>query len=251
MNYQQARIFFISTIIILVLLIGGLIFKPGKGETPSVSEPRHPTEKPVTVPAAPTATEKEPSIVALHISERVGNLARQFADLNPDHLAYASKLGISPISSTRDIMRMKRPIVRIESGDRYHIDKLSHSYPYLVPEAAALLDSIGSRFNRKLAGQDGGNYKIKVTSLLRTQESVDRLHKGNINSTENSAHLYGTTFDISYVDFHEAPFNTSKHTDGELKNLLAEVLLELREEGKCLVKFERKQGCFHITATGL
>lgn len=232
------------------MLIAGLIFKPKKSEAPSGEESR-PTmthsASPVSVKAD---TMMDTPIAALHISERVGNLAKQFADLNPDHLAYARNLGIRPISYTRDIMRLKRPIIRVESGDNYHIDKLSHSYPYLIPEAASLLDSIGSRFNRKLAIQNGGKYKIKVTSLLRTLESVNRLQKGNVNSTENSAHLYGTTFDISYVGFHEAPFNTSKHTDGELKNLLAEVLLELRDEGKCLVKFERKQGCFHITATG-
>ena len=137
------------------------------------------------------------------------------------------------------------------SGSNYYVDALSHSHPFLVEEAANLLDTIGTRFNAKLSSQHGGKYRIKITSLLRTRESIDRLQKrGNVNSTDNSAHLYGTTFDISYAKFFEYPGNTRKHNDGQLKNLLAEVLLELREEGKCLVKYERKQGCFHITTTG-
>ncbi len=246
MNYQQARIFLISTIIIVVLLIAGLIFRP-KAKQIFADEPdADPIEEVAdTVPALPKPTIKE-----LNISSRVGNLGSQFADMNPEHLVYARKIGIKPIRSTRDILRMQRPIVEVKSNDNYFVDNLSHSYPYLVPQAAELLDTIGARFNAKLEQQGGGKYRIKVTSLLRTSESVGRLKRRNVNSTENSAHLYGTTFDISYVGFHEGNLNTRRHSDGELKNLLAEVLLELREQGKCLVKFERKQGCFHITATG-
>lgn len=251
MNYRQARIFLISTIIIIVLLIAGLIFRP-----------RITPDKPIATESSTTATstaatpKSEPkpkpatTVKQLIISSRVGNLASQFNDMNAEHLAYAQKIGIKPIRATSDILRLKKPIVEVKSNDNYHIDKLSHSYAYLVPKAAELLDTIGARFNHKLSSQGGGRYKIKVTSLLRTNESVNRLKKGNVNSTGNSAHLYGTTFDISYVGFHEGALNTRRHTDGELKNLLAEVLLELREEGRCLVKYERKQGCFHITATG-
>lgn len=244
MNYQQARIFCITAVIILVLLLlNGLrscIFSPDEPET---------TPAPTEQPADTAKVDAEP-VKALQISKRVGNLARQFADLNPAHLAAARRIGIKPIHSTADILKISRPIQRVKSCDNYSIDKLTHSYPYLVPEAAALLDSIGGRFRAKLAAQDGGDYRIIVTSLLRTSESVNRLQRRNVNSTDNSAHLYGTTFDISYVDFSRSLFSSKWHGDGELKNLLAEVLLELRDEGLCLVKFERKQGCFHITATG-
>lgn len=254
MNYQQARIFLISTIIIVVLLIAGLIFKPRftrqAPEPEPVAAPAAAPKK--TTPQAPAKKEAEPvnEIKKLNISARVGQLAKQFADLNPEHLEVARRIGIRPIRSTADILKINRPIVEVKTNENYHIDNLSHSYAFLVPQAAELLDTIGARFNHKLASQGGGRYKIKVTSLLRTNESVKRLKKGNVNSTENSAHLYGTTFDISYVGFHEEAMNTRRHSDGELKNLLAEVLLELREEGHCLVKYERKQGCFHITATG-
>lgn len=188
--------------------------------------------------------------VPLKVSPKVGNLATMFNDLNDVHLRYAASLGIRPIESTRDIMRINRPVVELKSCEYYSLDNLTHSYPYLVEPAAELLDTIGARFNSKLRQQNGGDYRIKVTSLLRTRESVNRLKRGNVNSTENSAHLYGTTFDISYTEFVEEFGNKIKHNDGSLKNLLAEVIMELRQEGKCLVKYERKQGCFHITSTG-
>lgn len=246
MNYRQARIFLIASVIIAVLLIGGFIIRPFFAEPEPIEEGEDlEPELPIT-----SIPETEPQLRNLHISQRVHNLAKQFADLNDAHLVYARRIGIKPISSTRDIIRLERPIVHIKSGDHYHIDRLTHSYPYLVPEAAELLDTIGVRFSRKLELRGGGKYSLQVTSLLRTHESVKRLSRRNVNSTSNSAHLYGTTFDISYVRFHEAMFNTRKLNDGQLKNILAEVLLELRDQGKCLVKFERKQSCFHITATG-
>ncbi len=186
----------------------------------------------------------------LQTSKKIHNHAIQFNDLNEDHLRYATRVGITPISSGRDIMAINKPLVKVEPSDELKIDNLTHSYPFLVEPAALLLHDIAAEFQRKLREQGGGDYRIKVTSLLRTQESVNRLKRRNVNSTQNSAHLYGTTFDISYVDFPEAHFNTRKHPENDLKNLLAEVLLEMKEQGRCLVKFERKQGCFHITSTG-
>lgn len=241
MNYRQARIFLITTIIIAVILIGVMILRPvfrnsGATNKPSEIEPTTEIVKNSRTPAN-TAIPK------------VGNLAKQFADLNRTHLYHARKLGIKPIANTRDILKIKRPLVHIKSNDFYQIDRLSHSYPYLVPQAAQLLDTIAQRFHNKLEQRHGAHYKLKVTSLLRTQESVKRLQRRNVNSTSNSAHLYATTFDISHGEFIEQMFNTHKLNNTQLKNILAEVLLELRQEGKCLVKYEHKQRCFHITTT--
>ena len=37
-------------------------------------------------------------------------------------------------------------------------------------------------------------------------------------------------------------------TEKRLKLVLAEVLRDLRKSDKCYIKYELKQGCFHITA---
>lgn len=226
------------------MILGGVLFRGcfrNSDSKPSAAKPQVAAHN-----AIRNLTQSEP----LKTASNLRDLATEFNDLNDEHIAYACKIGIKPISSTKDIMSQTRPIVEVKSNDNVTIDNLTHSYPYLVPSAAKLLNDIGAGFNRKLAEQNGGHYKIIATSLLRTSESVSRLKNGNVNSTENSAHLYATTFDISYVRFDEQSLNTKRHSDGELKLILAEVLKELKAQGRCLVKFERKQSCFHITTTG-
>ena len=87
---------------------------------------------------------------------------------------------------------------------------------------------------------------MKVTSVLRTKHGIKKLRRSNRNAVEASAHQYGTTFDISYAKF-LCDSVTVNRTQEDLKNLLGEVLKAIRDEGKCYVKYERKQGCFHIT----
>lgn len=223
----------INNILICTLLAAGAA-ACGHHDEPEEAEPVE-----VEAPAAP---------VAMKVSRRVGNLSRQFNDKNPAHLEVAERVGIKPIESLRDVLRIERPLEEVATCEDFTVDELTHSFPYLVPEAAALLHDVGARFRDSIAARSGGDYRVIVTSVLRTNESVKRLRRRNVNSTENSAHLYGTTFDVSYVRFHQADSTSVECREGDMKNLLAEVLMELRDEGRCLVKFERKQGCFHITA---
>ncbi len=188
------------------------------------------------------------SCVRLRVKPIGPSLGRVFNDSNYRHIAEAQRIGIHPISSPADAWQVKRPICRVRSCANYVVDNLTHSYPYLVPEAADLLDEIGSRFNDSLAARGGGMYRIKVTSLLRTENTIKRLKRRNINAISSSAHQYGTTFDISYVNFICDRSTATNRTQQDLKNLLGEILSDLRDEGRCLVKYERKQGCFHITA---
>ena len=53
----------------------------------------------------------------LKLSPKVGNLARQFNDMQKDHLKYAERLGISPIETLNDAWQVSRPLEKIESGD--------------------------------------------------------------------------------------------------------------------------------------
>lgn len=177
----------------------------------------------------------------------IGPLYKVFNDSNYLQYAAAERLGIDPISDISGAWFLKRPIVKIESCREYYVDRLTHSYPYLVPEAAGLLSEIGSRFNDSLYARGGGCYRIKVTSVLRTPATVSRLRRINRNAVDSSAHQFATTFDISFSRF-ICDSLTVNRTQEDLKNLLAEVLYDLREAGLCYVKYERKQSCFHITA---
>ena len=178
----------------------------------------------------------------------LGALSQVFNDSNYLQLEAARRLGIDPIEDISSAYFTKRPIVKITDNEYYRIDSLTHSLPFLVPEAATLLKVIGKNFRDSLAARGGDSHLIKVTSLLRTPHTVGRLRRVNVNATDSSTHQYATTFDISYTNFYVADSSRLVY-QGDLKNLLAEVLYQLREEGKCLVKYERKTGCFHVTAT--
>lgn len=188
--------------------------------------------------------------VRMKINYLGGTLAKVFNDSNHVHLSAAKEIGIEPIDGARKAWAIRHPVTRISSCREYFVDNLTHSVPFLVPEAAALLKEIGRRFNDSLQSRGGGDYRLKVTSVLRTEGAVERLRRRNLNATKESAHQYGTTFDISYAKF-ICDSVTVPRTQEDLKNLLAEVLKEIRDENKCYVKYERKQGCFHITARSL
>ena len=158
---------------------------------------------------------------------------RSFGDLNEKHLNVAQKLQY------------------IATNDLYAVDSLTHSVPYLIPGAAALLDTIGYNFLDSLAAKGLNPNKITVTSVLRTKDDVKRLRRRNGNASENSAHCYGTTFDVSWKRFQKVEDEDGRPlqdvSSDTLKLVLSEVLRDLKKAEKCYIKYELRQGCFHIT----
>lgn len=176
-----------------------------------------------------------------------GNLRPYFNDSNYIHWQEAESYGLQPLSDTRSHWQLSRPIVKVTTCAYYFLDTLIFSRPYLVPEAAATLREIGHRFRDTIAARGGGDYRIKVTSVLRTPQTVRRLRRRNRNAIDSSVHQLGTTFDISYASFVASSPAPARSVD-DLKGILAEVLKAMREENKIWVKYEVGQPCFHITA---
>lgn len=179
-----------------------------------------------------------------------GSYAEVFNDSNYVHWASAEKIGIEPITTTRSHWQTRRPLVKIASCQYYYIDTLTYSKPFMVPEGAAMLREIGKRFHDSLQARGGGDYRLKVTSVTRTADNVRRLRRVNRNAVDSSVHQLGTTVDISWARFVRDSPSTIDRSSADLKALLAEILLAMRNEGKCWVKYEQKQPCFHITARG-
>jgi hypothetical protein len=178
-----------------------------------------------------------------------------YKDLNKLHLKYAKANGIKGFKSTQDLNENinkyidNEDLVKIETCDYYVVDKLTHSHPYLVPEAAKLLEDIGKRFQEKLEEHNMKKRYYQITSLLRTGESQRKLGRSNGNASENSSHLYGTTVDITYARVFKKPKlqEELEIEDGPAIKLLSEAIGELRKEGRCVVVTERRERCFHIT----
>ena len=164
-------------------------------------------------------------------------------DLNDKHLKAARQWGIQPVTSDELLEEQMGKLDKIGSCRYYQVDELTHSIPYLVPRAEKLLKTIGRNFQDSLSSKGLSSRKIIVTSVLRTTGNVKKLRKKNVNASANSAHVYGTTFDVAYARYKGA----EKEETDKLKSVLAEVLQDLRKQKKCYVRYEFKQGCFHIT----
>ena len=169
-----------------------------------------------------------------------------FTDSNALQLTAAEANGFKPVSSLRDAWLIDRPLIRIYSCDAYMVDDLTASVPYLVPKAAQLLKEIGYAFQDSLRKRGGKAYRIKVTSVTRTDYSVSKLRRRNRAATGNSCHRYGTTVDISWVKF-DCLDQSMVVSLEDLQNILAEVVLDFRRQNRCYAIFERRAGCLHIT----
>lgn len=181
----------------------------------------------------------------------VPHFGNTFPDQNDVQLAAAERLGVKPVADRADAERRKDELVYVGSNPFYHVDRLKNSIPYLVPRAAVLLQDIGSNFFDSLQVKGIPLHKVIVTSVLRSRADVAQLQSRNSNATTNSCHLYATTFDVCYNRYKTvsdpAGPERRKVQNDTLKWVLSEVLRDLREQQRCLVKYEVKQGCFHIT----
>ena len=176
----------------------------------------------------------------------------KFNDLQAKQHEVASRIGLSRSPKDReDAAKMRHHLVEIKTNENYIVDSLTHSVPYLIPSAARELEAIGAEWADILARNGLPHYRFYVTSVLRTQEDIRFLQKsGNINSTTQSCHCYGTTFDLAYMRYNKVTRTHAYMHEDNLKLVLGQVLLNHQRAGKIYVKYEWKQSCFHITVRG-
>lgn len=197
--------------------------------------------------ALPTIDDSTPA----HKITSVPRYTDAFPDTNAVQLTAAQRWGVTPVKNREDAETRKRELVYVGSNPYYHVDPLYSSIPYLVPRAAVLLQDIGAAFFDSLYVKGIPLHRLIVTSVLRSQDDVVKLRRRNGNATENSCHLYGTTFDICYnryktVEDPDGPARRLVRND-TLKWVLSEVLRDMRQRNRCYIKYEVKQGCFHMT----
>lgn len=190
-------------------------------------------------------------VLSPHSIRSVPSYRNTFPDNNDVQISSAISHGIRPLSSRDEMDAVSHNLVFMDSSPYYDVDKLTSSIPYLVPDAAVLVNDIGKAFLDSLQIKGIPLHKIIVTSVLRTKSDISRLKKGNVNATENSCHLYGTTVDICYnrfvtVEDPDGPSRRKVRNDS-LKWVLSEVLRDFRKNDRCHIKYEVKQGCFHLT----
>jgi hypothetical protein len=170
-----------------------------------------------------------------------------FNDLQDKQKEAALKNGLAPFESRAVIeanynrLHKEGKLVHIKSNSKYIVRDLTYSSPYVVPKVAKLLNDIALAFIQKTQSRS----RFIVTSVLRTEEDIEKLREVNGNASSNSCHCNATTIDISYASFEQ---DEERPRDlYELRLALAQVLHQLRKEERCYVKIERKQFCYHIT----
>lgn len=208
-----------------------------------VTEPDTPVVNPA--PAPPRS--------ALHRAERrhphpirsVPSFQRTFPDVEDVHMEAARRWGVRPIKNRQEAEESKHGLVFSAADPFYVIDHgMKSSVPYLVPRAQELLHEIARNFMDSLSMKGLPVHKLIVTSMLRTEHDVSELRKTNVNASPQSCHRFGTTFDICYNRYRPV---RRLVRDDTLKWVLSEVLRDERVAGRCWIKYEVKQGCFHIT----
>ena len=147
----------------------------------------------------------------------VPHFGNTFPDQNDVQLVAAARYGVKAVVDRADAEHRKSELVYVGSNPFYHIDsRMRSSIPYLVPRAAILLQDIGRSFFDSLQTKQIPLHKVIVTSVLRSKEDPDGPRRRQVRNDS-------------------------------LKWVLSEVLRDMREQKRCLVKYEVKQGCFHIT----
>ena len=141
-------------------------------------------------------------------------------------------------------------LVKVSESQTYSLASMTHSKALLTKEGKSTLDKIGKRFQEKLAEKGYQKKKLVVTSMTRSKDSQVALSRGNANAASHSAHLYGSTFDISYTRFYSVSESKGKKpSQAVLVQTLDEVLTELQKEGRLFGLKEFQQPCFHVTAS--
>jgi hypothetical protein len=196
--------------------------------------------------------------------------ARLQRDVNEIQIERARQLGVRVV--TVEPLAEAGRLVRLPDTTQHWILRdLDYSVPYVTPDAHEMLIEIGERFHARLDSAGVPRYRIDITSVLRTPEKQAELRRRNSNASRvESAHEFGTTVDLAYRRF--APpagplplephpslaqaarllcdsivVETGRLRGAELQAVLGRVLREMQEEGKVLVRMERRQTVYHIT----
>jgi uncharacterized protein YcbK (DUF882 family) len=174
--------------------------------------------------------------------------SKKLNDRIVDYSAAAKLKGINAIRDEKELRQRvsEGRLVKVSSTNKYLIDRMTFSYPAITKESKMLLDEIGRRFRDKTAEKGLKEARFIVTSMTRKTESMTSLRRNNLNASENSPHLHGNAFDITYKRFIVRKWVLTNCDKKFLKDALGEVIWELREEGKCWATYEKGQSCYHV-----
>ena len=162
-------------------------------------------------------------------------------DYNHRHIHSAKAIGVGSLVDTSGMNKMvsQRKLIKVQPDKGYALAAMTHSYPFLTPDAVRVLRKIGASFYES----SGDESFFTVTSLTRTEETQKKLRRRNSNAAKTeSSHCYGVSFDISYIRY-----NGVREWHYERTKKLEGILAEMQRNGEIYVLKEKNQSCFHVS----
>jgi hypothetical protein len=173
--------------------------------------------------------------------------------LNDKIVEYSAAAKLTGIKVCKDEKELKKRIsegklVKVKSGNYYIVEKMTFSYPCVTRESKILIDEIAEKLSAKASQKGLTGVRFYITSMTRISDNMKSLRRSNGNASANSPHLYGNTFDISYKRFVAHKWVLTNCDKKFLKEALAEVIWQLKEDNQCWATYEKVQNCFHIVS---
>src|SRR4051794_19007016 len=102
-------------------------------------------------------------------------------DVNAEQVATARRLGVRAggEAEIRALARQGRLVPLGDSTAWWVLRDMDHSLPFVTPDARAMLEALGRRFQARLDALGLPRYRMKVTSAMRTDETQADLRKTN------------------------------------------------------------------------
>lgn len=231
-------------------------------------------EEAVSAPELQTAEVEPVQETPVPQEEAIAEPVRQQAAVSPTPSGPLPRKGIAPCSCSKHTMKLSRnpytqhqkrartlpgsffvkdkreltaganrgDLERIpEVGRGYHLDRLTHSEPFLLPAAREILEEMAARFADAMEGTPDEGASIRITSLTRTKDQQRRLRRRNANAFNGvSTHNYGASFDVAFIDRPNEGV-----TCGGPSWALQTILQDMQKAGQILVIPEGI--CMHIT----
>lgn len=222
----RIKYFFSATLLSISFIVLGVVLK---SETPIDEQV---ISKPEEV-VQPTIYDEPVTLVK--------GSGRPNRDYNHRHVNSAKAVGVGSLVDTSSLKTQisRQKLIKVEPGKGYALASMTHSYPFLTPDAVRVLRKIGASFYEA----SGDESFFTLTSLTRTQQTQKKLRRRNRNAARTeSSHCYGVSFDISYIRYNgvrEWHYERTKNLEG--------ILAEMQRNGEIYVLKEKNQSCFHVT----
>ena len=137
----------------------------------------------------------------------------------------------------------------ISSGESFYIGSLAQSKPLLTKRGQIILNIVANDFQRRLDDKGYKKKKIVITSMTRSVNSLKQIQE-NTKEADITAHIYGSTFDISLQKFNPVERSPGEEPSQEiLVQTLDETVVHLKRRGELVGMKNVEQNYYHITAS--